>query len=124
MAGIGLTDVPGIGAGYARKLEAAGIASIQALARASLETLTAIPTMGPARAARFQEAARALVGRDAAARPTPPAKRTGKKKGGKSKDEKRRKKKNKKDDKKKRGKGKKGDKGKDKKRRKKKKKKK
>ena len=64
-----LTDVRGIGPSTARVLEAQGIGSVAALAKAKTDKVTAAPGFGEVRAAEVIAAAAALLAAAGAPRP-------------------------------------------------------
>ena len=55
-----ITDISGIGNATARVLKTHGIASVEAVAQASIEQLVAVPGIGEGRAAALRESARRL----------------------------------------------------------------
>lgn len=56
-----ITDISGIGNATARLLKTHGIASVEAVAQASIEQLVAVPGVGERRAAALRESARRLL---------------------------------------------------------------
>ena len=56
-----ITDISGIGNATARLLKTHGIASVEAVAQASIEQLVAVPGIGESRAAALRESARRLL---------------------------------------------------------------
>ena len=56
-----ITDISGIGDATAKLLKAHGIDSVEAVARAEIEQLAAVPGIGPSRAAALRASARRLL---------------------------------------------------------------
>ena len=56
-----ITDISGIGNATARVLKTHGIASVEAVAQASIEQLVAVPGIGEGRAAALRESAHRLL---------------------------------------------------------------
>ena len=59
------TDISGIGDATAQQMRTHGLDSVEAVARASIEQLVAVPGIGAARAAALRESARRLLPDDA-----------------------------------------------------------
>ena len=92
-----ITDITGIGPAAAAALTEHGLGSLKALARASVEKVSAVPGFSAARAQKvIAAAAELLAGTPEAAAPDKPAKNRKDKKSGKDKKKKDKKKKDKK----------------------------